>query len=425
MPLRLLFLLVFIVSSTKNVVAQQTWQSLNTILTNTNNTRFDDIFFLNENIGWAANGYNAAVYKTVDGGQTWVNQLDESDITGDYYFRNIEFLDENIGFIGTLNNTLFKTTDGGNTWSSVTITPNPPAICGLSAVNTNTIYGCGAYFSPAFVIKSTDSGTTWEYIDMSAYANALVEVLFIDELTGFASGRSNTGGVILKTTDGGVTWTTLYNTGIAGEYVWKLQLLENENMIIGSVQSVNPNPGKLLKSLDNGNTWQSFNAPETNIQAVGFIDANTGWMGGHSTGFYETNDGGQTWTNLNIGGNLNRILILNNSLAYASGATIYKFTDNTLDTENITKARESLHIQLKENPVDERLQFLIDFPKSDHIFIEIYSAEGKFIQQLSSEFIHQPQQKNYSFDVSHLASGNYLLNFHNNTGRQALSFIKH
>ena len=51
--LALLFLLV------SNFLFSQTWQPLTSILSNTisSNQRFDDVFFLNENLGWAANGY--------------------------------------------------------------------------------------------------------------------------------------------------------------------------------------------------------------------------------------------------------------------------------------------------------------------------------------------------------------------------------
>ena len=67
------------------------WQTTS-INTNTDNQRFDDVFFLNENLGWAANGYHAAVYKTTDGGLNWTEQVNETVLGEDLYFRNIEFL---------------------------------------------------------------------------------------------------------------------------------------------------------------------------------------------------------------------------------------------------------------------------------------------------------------------------------------------
>src|SRR5690606_11679737 len=373
-----------------NVFAQATWQPLANIVSNTNNQRFDDVFFIDDNIGWAANGFYARVYKTINGGETWTEQLNETQLGKNYYFRNIEFLNENIGFSGTLNGDFFKTNDGGDTWSIVpNISPNPPAICGLDAVGTSTIYGCGAYFMPAHIIKSTDSGDTWQFIDMSGYANALVEIYFLTEDIGFVSGRNDTGATILKTTDGGISWTELYNSNIVGEYFWKLQVLEsNTDIMFGSISSVVPTLGKLVKSMDGGATWTSYDAPETDIQAVGFINENQGWMGGHTTGFYETLNGGESWTNLNIGNNLNRIFIINETLAYASGTSLYKFTEETLGNEIILENRRTpLNITLKNNPVGSYLEFDIAFDADDNLLIELYDLNAKFIKQLSRDHI--------------------------------------
>ncbi|MFL1011866.1 YCF48-related protein [Flavisericum labens] len=410
-----------------NVSAQATWQPVTNIFSNTNNQRFDDIFFIDKNIGWAANGYYAAVYKTTDGGKNWIEQLNEVTLEGNYYFRTIEFLNEDIGFLGTLNDKFFKTTDGGDNWTAVTnISPNPPAICGLNTVGTSTIYGCGAYFTPAHIIKSTDSGNTWQFIDMSAYANALVEIYFLTEDIGFVSGRNDNGATILKTTDGGLTWSELYNSNITGEYFWKMQILEsNPNVIFGSISAVNPNLGKLAKSTDGGATWNTYDAPETDIQAVGFISENKGWMGGHTTGFYETENGGQTWTNLNIGSNLNRIFIISTTLAFASGTSLYKFTEETLNTKQfLERNKTTLNIKLKNNPTESFVEFDIKFDSSDNLLIELYDLNAKFIRQLGRDIILNKTTKKYKFSIEDLSSGMYLINFHNNSGRESLKFIK-
>ncbi|TPV34115.1 T9SS type A sorting domain-containing protein [Paucihalobacter ruber] len=403
----------------------QNWQSTS-LFNNGGGQRFDDVFFLDENTGWAANGFFAAVYKTTDGGETWQTQLTESDLGGAFYFRNIEFLDDQNGFLGTLNNLLLKTTDGGNTWLPVdNITPNPNAVCGLSALNAQTIFGCGAFFQPAFIIKSIDAGQTWTYTNMSDLATALVEIKFIDETTGYAGGQNAGGACLLKTTDGGNTWIEVYNSGIPGEYVWKIQILDNPNVVFGAVSSVAPHLGKLIKSFDAGNSWQSFDAPETNIQALGFISETKGWMGGHTTGFYETNDGGQTWTNTGIGNNLNRIIVLNTGLAYGCGTSVYKYSDTSLSiVDDEIKGKNVLDVTLKDNPVKSSLEFSVTFDSADNLVIEIYDLSGKFIQQLSRDIVNSKQIKSYSFNVDHLASGSYFLNFHSNTGRQSFKFIK-
>ena len=241
------YLLLLLASS--SLLAQPQWHALTSITTNITTNRFDDVFFLNENLGWAANGAAAAVYKTIDGGANWTLQLEEQtpQLPGNHYFRNIEFLNENIGFLGTLNNKFLKTVDGGTNWTVITnLETIPAAICGIDCVGTSTVYACGSYFSTTpYILKSIDSGENWQYINMGAYAEGLVELLFVDENLGYAAGKAATGGTILKTTDGGATWTEIYNTGLPGEYVWKLQILgSNPNCMFGSVESIPENPGK-------------------------------------------------------------------------------------------------------------------------------------------------------------------------------------
>ena len=381
--------------------------------------RYDDVFFLDDHLGWAVDGSGGSVYKTTDGGLTWEMKFETSN-----YLRNIEFLNADIGFFGTLDDKFYRSTDGGDTWSLVTLSPNPPAICGLDAVGSSTIYGCGAFFTfpPANIIKSVDSGVTWQYIDMSAYATGLVEILFIDEQVGYVSGRSSTGGIILKTEDGGASWTEIYNSQIPGEYVWKLQLLENNTHIYGSIQS--PVEGKLVKSTDSGQTWETKPSVEKFVQAVGFITPNHGWMGGHTTGFYETTDGGDTWTFLGIGNNLNRIFVINEHLVYASGAGLYKYGYSTLST-GITegKPKDALPVTIHPNPFSDKLHFSIDFQHADNLVAEIYDANGKLLKEILVDKVDKAQKKEYSVDFPY-SPGQYILNIHTNNGRRSVNVSK-
>lgn len=73
-----------------------------------------DIAFVNNNTGYVA-GVNSTVVKTTNGGLSWVQYTVDplSSLPGG--FNNIEFADENNGFIG-LPNKMFKTTNGGVNW---------------------------------------------------------------------------------------------------------------------------------------------------------------------------------------------------------------------------------------------------------------------------------------------------------------------
>lgn len=410
-----------------SVSAQLQWRPMN-LPVNENNQRFDDIFFLTEDLGWAANGAYATIYKTTDGGATWVAQLSEYSelLPGNRYFRSVEFLNENIGFVGTLSNDFLRTTDGGATWTILNdFGTNEHSICSIDAVGTSTIYGCGAYYSPSYVIKSTDSGATWQYINMSAYAHALVEVLFVDENTGYVAGNDANGGVILKTTDGGATWNAIYHSNVPGEYVWKLQILfSNPNVIIGAVEGITNQNGKLIRSLDNGATWITNEAPESIIQGVGFISETHGWMGGHTTGFMETTDGGQTWTDTQIGNNLNRIQMFNDHYGVAAGASVYKFSYEPLATTPIREnPRAALMASIEPNPVKDKLSIKIEFRESDHLRLELFDVSGRLIKELQKDNIKSAGTKIYTFDFPY-AKGTYFVSIHTNTGKQAIKFVK-
>jgi len=414
--------LVFLSCESAQVSKQSEWRSLTDIPVAY--SRYDDVFFFNKDLGWAANGAEGKVFKTTDGGMNWIQQFELNTV----YFRNIEFLNHNIGFLGTLSSDFYKTTDGGYTWQKVNNIPGPiDAICGLDAFGENVVYGCGSFFSPAYIIKSKDKGNTWQYIDMSYYAESLVEVLFLNENIGFASGGSDTGGVVLKTTNGGASWTVIYNSGIAGERVWKLQILNsNSNIMFGSVESIAPLTGKLIKSTDGGNSWISREVPDTHIQAVGFLTENHGWMGGHKTGFLETFDAGATWTDTKFGGNLNRIQILNDNMAYCSGASIYKFSESDVNTDNRVASnanRKDLEVSIDDRIADNKLDFSVNFDGPNHIILRLFDSNGILITTLKREKITEAGIKNYSFPFPYEA-GVYYLNLHDDTGGQSEMIIK-
>lgn len=97
------------------------WQKLNT---DRYRGKQDDIYFVNDRVGWYGNGAGK-IYKTDDGGQTWIKQLDQAGT----YFRCLAFIDEQHGFAGNIGpgyfpnvsdtNPLYETKDSGQTWSAV------------------------------------------------------------------------------------------------------------------------------------------------------------------------------------------------------------------------------------------------------------------------------------------------------------------
>ncbi len=323
-------------------------------------SRTDDIWFLNPKVGWAVNS-NGHVLKTTDGGDTWSRQL-----ASPAYLRCVAFANEDVGWVGSLSpaQRLYKTVNGGLNWNLVDGLPaNPGAICGISVVNENVVYGSGTNFPqrPCGMIKTLDGGRNWTSIDMQAHATLLVDCLFLDENRGWVVGgksemanpsRNDVKPVVLWTEDGGQSWTDqaedIADLELA-EWGWKIQFINEQ---IGFVSLEQLTKGAILRTDNAGKDWVRFpvNDPQgnANLEGVGFIDELHGWVGGWGDeqfegGFSsETADGGKTWADANhIGRFINRFRFFGNpvTVGYASGDTIYKLSSAPVEEKDLTPTR--------------------------------------------------------------------------------------
>ncbi len=161
---------------------------------------FQDVFFINEQIGWIGLWSWIGEYyimKTTDGGSYWSYQKALRDTS----INEIQFLNENIGYaVGNHSSGLFfKTEDGGKNWSINEIDPNK-YIISLCFINQNTGWLVG---NSGFIVKTTDGGGNWIYQNVSPDFD-FNKVVFIDENNGWIiSTYSNK---IFTTTNGGLNW---------------------------------------------------------------------------------------------------------------------------------------------------------------------------------------------------------------------------
>ncbi len=358
--------------------------------------RYDDISFVNPSLGWAVNS-SGQIYKTTDGGNSWTLQ---KQISG--YFRCVKFADSLNGWAGTLDNTqlLYHTTDSGDHWNLVTNIPTTPVspkrICGLFVVNKNIIYGSGAYDGPAVIIKTTDGGANWQSIDMSSYATNLIDIYFINKDSGFVVGGSpnaifdpstgTTKAVVLFTTNGGNSWFTRYTGQTTPEWGWKINF---PIPLVGFVSVENFNAGSILKTTDGGQSWNKYDVPILNdLEGIGFINLSTGWVGTRQTGKNifagRTDNGGLTWKSDTLGNSLNRFQFFGDSIAYASGITIYKYTkENPTDVKAINYTLQSFFLsQNYPNPFNPSTTIEYSIPTSERVLIRIYDGLGKELRTI-------------------------------------------
>lgn len=413
-------LLALALCLTSQAFAQSAWQYLPEAPSG--GGRIDDVFFLDSQLGWSA-GSDGRIFRTIDAGATW-----ELMYSTNSYFRCIEFYDENIGYAGTLDSKFLRTTDGGHTWSDLanSINPMPHSVCGISIVDSLVAYAVGEWDTPGFYLKTTDGGLSWSSHSMAFYSSALVDVYFLNRDTGFVTGQNPAGrGIILYTTDGGTTWTKKFESSSLGQYVWKIQQV-TQDFWVGSIQTFNG--GRFAKSFDGGQNWTEHTAPVPDMQGIGFATPLRGWVGGYVSGFYETQDGGDSWSHQSFGGNYNRFYFLDSTLAYASGNSIYKFSDTT--TSSVlpplppSSKDDGFRISLSPNPSSGYLDVQFQLAARDNIRIGIYAMDGSFLREVYHERFLSQGAYQFRADCSFLPAGNYFLGIQRNCGLLAKSFAK-
>lgn len=387
--------------------------------------RYDDVYFYNKNLGWTVNG-DGQIYKTENGGDDW----QEVYANPAYYFRAIEFLDDKIGFAGTLNNVFLKTVDGGNTWEEIQdlIPSYNTSICGLSHINHN-VYGVGIWRHPAYFIKSRDKGLSWTYTNLSHLADGLVECHFINSDVGFISGIDEdlSGGVILKTTDGGNTWSRVLETQNGTEYIWKLDFVTNQ-IAYGAIQNFTGNPARIVKSTDGGDHWEilEVDSIQLDLQGIGFINENLGWVGPRNQRMYETTDGGLSWHQTNLYGNINRFFRLGSKLMYASGSYLYKYDEEAVSTQTIPVYEDKHKLSVNPNPFDDRINISVKIGETTSARLDLFNEAGQLITNI---YAGQMNIDDYYFSIntpitSKLSDGLYYVVLRTNQGFFTVTTVK-
>lgn len=255
--------------------------------------------------------YQAAVYKSTDGGTTWT-------ATGLAWATVISLaIDPKTPttlYAGTYYQGVFKSTDGGATWSGGG--PIIVSALAIDPVSPTTVYAASDFvYEEGFawhggVFKSTDGGTTW---NLTGLTSGGFPTLAIDPLTPttlYVGGLSSEGKGVLRSTDGGATWspTGLKNSLLVGVLAIDPRTTTTLYAGTGGV----PYSG-VLKSMDGGATWSEVNAGLTDVVlASGFFpnvpalaiepltpttdpDRPLSLYAGTEIGVFKSTDGGATW----------------------------------------------------------------------------------------------------------------------------------
>lgn len=241
-----------------------------------------------------------AVYKTVNGGTTWIAQQAFST-AGESYLNFVHAFDANNVIVGgdpeNAEFELYTTSNGGSSWTRVLDAnlPNPNIgeygyNAGYYAVGNNIFF----YTNKGRIYKSTDKGLNWTIAftgstySLTDFGGATVngDMAWSDANRGIVFkrnflGTTPTALAIYRTTDGGTTWSTVTFTGItAANNINDITYVPGTNILVATSSS--QTTGGSWKSLDNGSTWTAL---DTGVQHLNVrcSDVSTCYSGGFNT----------------------------------------------------------------------------------------------------------------------------------------------
>jgi photosystem II stability/assembly factor-like uncharacterized protein len=349
------------------------------------------------------------------------------------YMRSVEFFDENTAIAASLEKTIYRTTDGGDTWVNIidSFPEEVIGICGLDVVNDHTIFGCGNVLEPAFILRSNDLGVNWEYQDMTGYAKYLIDIYFLNEDTGFCAGLSkidSAGAILLKTTDGGSTWNPVFYSNEYTDTFWKIMQVNHQTLVM-SIENFGSANLRYARSDDRGNSWtikEVAPIPEY-VQMIGFFNDSIGFTGNNV--MYETYDGGNTWQKNDSLANetVDRYFKVRDGLAYVSGTHIYKLEDTTVvytgQAVNHPLAHDSSQwlSQVVPNPAGRTFSFSYGLKIKSRIYLMVIDSKGKTVDMIYHNWQY-PGQYTVSRNCNYPA-GVYTLLLYTYGGLAAQKFI--
>jgi photosystem II stability/assembly factor-like uncharacterized protein len=262
---------------------------------------------------------------------------------------------------------------------------------------------------------------------MSMYADGLVDCKFFTPDSGFVVGRAGgiTRGIILSTTDGGVNWDTAHLTTVAGQWCWKIQFI-NQSTGYASLEAPGNPPHYYLKTTNRGINWEEkIYSPTLDYDAegIGFFNETTGWVGGWSNYTNETTDGGATWHQVDTSTigiamrNVNRFCFIGDTLAFAVGKRIYKYTKDVVTSINPTQSFSIDNFKLYQNypnPFNPKTKIKFYLPVGTNVKLTVHNMLGKEVATIIEGDYLSAGNWEFEWDGSDFPSGVYYYTIYNN-----------
>jgi photosystem II stability/assembly factor-like uncharacterized protein len=277
------------------------------------------------------------VWKTTDGGVTWEPLGDQTFKTGSVGAIGVSESDPNVVYVGMGEETLrgnvshgdgmYKSMDAGKTWKKLAGLDDTRHISRVRVHprNSDLVYvaAMGHCFGPneqRGVFRSKDGGKSWEKVLYRTPQAGAIDLTFDPTNAGilyaalwdvirkpwtFESGGPGSG--LFKSTDGGDTWQELTRSpGLPRGVVGKIGVAvspANSERVWAIVEAED---GGVFRSDNGGRAWTKVNESRNLRQRAWYYTRiyadtqNAESVYVLNTGFYRSNDGGRTFSNIGV-----------------------------------------------------------------------------------------------------------------------------
>ncbi len=346
--------------------------------------------FTSPDTGWVIGGgpnYNNvdSIFKTVNGGATWVVQDHPPTPAQDHrYFTGLDFHGSNVGVISCVNylyagsdpdsvSTILWTNDGGANWTYKDLGDNNDEH--LDAVLASGSVAC-AISQYGLCKKTTDGGSSWSPVNFyGIYSGS--ELFAVSEDTIYFAGLDNFAlyGAFGRTVNGGLDWDVS---------VVSMDTMMNAIYFVnGSVGWIGGYGGEILRTLNGGLDWSPCNSGSTSvINGLAFIDALHGWAVTSAGEVLKTMDGGVNWTLEFVAtGPLNEIEMTSSVTGYAVGSPgiILKYGLSS----GIAERSRTDQLQVTLNASNSELLIHAD-RTMDNAAVRISDAQGRCVASVAN-----------------------------------------
>ena len=262
-----------------------------------------DIYFSDDNNGWAVGAYGVVVH-TTNGGHDWL--LQSSGQVG--YLYGLHFINPETAWVVGMSGTLLRTEDGGNLWTDTSIV----AQCLMDVYRWDDYRGWAV--GDSIILKTTDHGCSWdEFSYEGVVVPRLYAVWFATESRGWAVGER---GCILHTENSGSQWFP-QTSHVTNPLLDVAFVDASRGWAVGV-------GGMILHTDDGGQNWsEQMSAVDVNLRGVAFQDADNGVVVGEQGVLLTTSDGGANWSSRDSG--TDEILW---SVCYSSASTFWVASDD-------------------------------------------------------------------------------------------------